>query len=143
MDLFSRTVLPAAAEAGIRSLVLTQHMPVFRRCVNYDDTAVLIAECHRTGSATTGVYLMLLTERRMLVTRQSRISGRIRVHLDVSLDDLSDVVWLSNDRQSAIEFATTIGDTRHRFNISGHRFRQLWHVSMEFTRLFSQMPIAV
>ena len=37
MDVFSRTFLPAAAEAGVAIPTVSRHMPIFRRCVEADD----------------------------------------------------------------------------------------------------------
>ncbi|GIG58054.1 hypothetical protein Lfu02_24260 [Longispora fulva] len=143
MDQFSRTVLPAAAESGIRSIVLTMHMPAFRRCIDHDDTVFLVTGCQRPEVSLTREYLLLLTRQRLVVTRQSRLTGRVQVHLDAPLSDLDDVVWRTNERGSAVEFAVTTGDTRHRFFINRGRSRQLWRVNAQFSGLFAPVPITV
>lgn len=117
-------------------------MPVFRRYIERDDSAVLITECQGPENSLIGGYVLLLTRRRLLVTRQSRISGRIRVYLDVPLNDLADVVWLAHDRQSALEFAATVGETRYRFLITSTHNRQLWRVGVHLNRLFGRVPAA-
>ena len=43
MDVFSRTFLPAAAEAGVAIPTVTRHMQVFRNCVSGDDATALVA----------------------------------------------------------------------------------------------------
>ena len=45
MDVFSRTFLPAAAEAGVAIPTVSRHMPIFRRCVEPDDATVLVTRC--------------------------------------------------------------------------------------------------
>ena len=45
MNVFSRTFLPAAAEAGVPIATVSRHMPIFRRCVDPDDTTVLVTRC--------------------------------------------------------------------------------------------------
>ena len=47
MDVFSRTFLPAAAEAGVAIPTVSRHMPIFRRCVESDDATVLVTRCLR------------------------------------------------------------------------------------------------
>ena len=46
MDVFSRTFLPAAAEAGVAIPTVSRHMPIFRRCVEPDDSTVLVTRCY-------------------------------------------------------------------------------------------------
>ncbi|WP_018349519.1 hypothetical protein [Longispora albida] len=142
MDQFSKTVLPAAAESNIPSVTLTRHMPAFRRCVHPSDSVVLLAPCRRPEYSLTGDYLLLLTRTRLLVTRQSRLSGKVTLHLEAPISDLDDVVWRTNSSRSSVEFAAMIGDTRHRFWISRPRSRQLWRVDAQFSGLFRPVPVA-
>ena len=46
MDVFSRTFLPATSEAGLPITMVSRHMPLVRRCVTPDETAVLVRRCH-------------------------------------------------------------------------------------------------
>jgi hypothetical protein len=141
MDQFSRTVLPAAAEAGIASVTLVRHMATFRRHIERDDSVVLVTQCYRPEISFGSNYLLLLTKRRLIVTRQSRLSGKVWLHFSTPLADLKDVVWRTNNRQSAVEFAATTGDSRHRFFIGRGRSRQLWRVDAQFDRLFRPIPV--
>jgi len=63
MDVFSRTFLPAAAEAGVAIPTVSRHMPVFRRCVEPDDTTVLVSRCYRPDTPLAGEFMLLLTYR--------------------------------------------------------------------------------
>src|SRR3712207_4766681 len=93
MDVFSRTFLPAAAEAGVAIPTVSRHMPIFRRCVDSDDTTVLVTRCQRSERPLAGEYLLLLTYRRLVVTQETRVLHRLRLHLNANLRHLSNVTW--------------------------------------------------
>lgn len=93
MDVFSRTFLPAAAEAGVPLPTVSRHMPIFRRCVEPDDTAVLVSRCLRPDSPMAGDFLMLVTYRRFVVTQETRVLHRLRLHLNANLRHLTNVTW--------------------------------------------------
>src|SRR4051794_39415850 len=86
MDVFYRTFLPAAAEAGVPLPAVSRHLPIVRRCVDADDTTVLVNRC-------AGDVLLVLTRRRLVVTRESRFLRRLRLHLNADLRHLSNVTW--------------------------------------------------
>ncbi len=89
MDVFSRTFLPAAAEAGVAIPTVSRHMPVFRRCVEADDTAVLVARCLHPDRPLQGEFLLVLTHRRLVVTQETRLLRRLRLHLNAELRHLA------------------------------------------------------
>ncbi|NYT93550.1 hypothetical protein [Salinispora sp. H7-4] len=130
MDVFSRTFLPAAAEAGIATQTASRHMPVFRRCVGSGDAPVLVTRCRRPDrSATAGEYLLLLTHRRLVVTRQTRVLHRLRLHLNTELRELSDVTWGPDPRLHCLELAATaIDGVRERFVIRTRHPKQVWQL---------------
>jgi hypothetical protein len=116
MDVFSRSFLPAAAEAGVAIPTVSRHMPVLRRCVEPDDAAVLVSRCLRPDRPLRGDFLLLLTYRRLVVTQETRVLHRLRLHLNSDLRRLSNVTWNPDLRQSAIEVAATAVDgVRERF----------------------------
>src|SRR5690348_16709606 len=80
MDVFSRTFLPAAAEAGVAIPAVSRHIPIFRRCVDPDDTTVLVSRCYRPDAPMAGEFIMLLTRRRLVVTQETKVFHRLRLH---------------------------------------------------------------
>ncbi|MFC8845737.1 MULTISPECIES: hypothetical protein [unclassified Micromonospora] len=128
MDVFSRTFLPAAAETGLAVQAVSRHVPVFRRCVGAGDATVLVARCGRPDRVA-GEYLLLLTHRRLVITRQSRVLHRLRLHLNAELCELSDVTWSADPRRPAVELAATaIDGVRERFVIRVQHPRQVWQL---------------
>ncbi|MFI5841158.1 hypothetical protein ACIA8K_15785 [Catenuloplanes sp. NPDC051500] len=137
MDVFSRTFLPAAAEAGVAIPTVSRHMPVFRRCVEADDTAVLVARCLRPDQPLQGEFLLVLTHRRLVVTQETRLLRRLRLHLNAELRHLGNVNWNPDAQQSAVELAATaIDGVRERFWIRVGHPKQLWHMDALLNRMF-------
>nr|WP_296069095.1 hypothetical protein [uncultured Actinoplanes sp.] len=118
MDVFSRTFLPAAAEAGVAIPTVSRHMPIFRRCVEPDDTTVLVSRCLRPDAPMAGEFMMVLTYRRLVVTQETRVLHRLRLHLNANLRHLSNVTWNADLSRSAMEVAATAVDgVRERFRL--------------------------
>lgn len=129
MDVFSRTFLPAAAEAGVAISTVSRHMPVFRRCVEADDATVLVTRCLRPDRPMQGEFLLLLTYRRLVVTQETRVLHRLRLHLNTELRHLSNVTWNPDPRVAAVELAATAVDgIRERFWIKTTHPKQVWHL---------------
>jgi hypothetical protein len=115
MDVFSRTFLPATSEAGLPIPVVSRHMPVLRRCVPPEETTVLVARAHRPGVPVAAAFLLLLTNRRLVASRQSRLLHRVQLYVAAELRDLTQVAWTC-DPHAGIELAATIADgVRERF----------------------------
>ncbi|MER7461072.1 hypothetical protein [Micromonospora sp. NPDC126480] len=137
MDVFSRTFLPAAAEAGLATQTATRHMPVFRRCVGSGDATILVTRCSRPDRSTTGEYLLLLTHRRLVVTQQTRVLHRLRLHLNTELRELSNVTWSPDPRLHSIELAATaIDGVRERFLIRARHPKQVWQLDALLNHAF-------
>ncbi len=137
MDVFSRTFLPAAAEAGVPIATVSRHMPVFRRCVDPDDTTVLVTRCARPDDPMAGDFIMVLTQRRLVVTQETRILHRLRLHLNANLRHLSGVTWNPDLRQSVVEMAATAVDgVRERFTMRLGEPEQAWHVDELLKHVF-------
>ena len=116
MDVFSRTFLPATAEAGLSIPTVSRHLPVLRRCVTPEDVTLLVSRCHRVDQPISGTHLLLITNRSFVVTRESRLLRRVSLHLATDLRHLSDVMWTPYPRLPALEFAATVVDgVRERF----------------------------
>jgi hypothetical protein len=137
MDVFSRTFLPAAAEAGVPIATVSRHMPVFRRCVDPDDTTVLVTRCARPESPLAGDFMMLLTYRRLVVTQETRIFHRLRLHLNANLRHLSNVTWRPDLARPAMEVAATAVDgVRERFRMRLGEPEAVWHCDSLLQHVF-------
>jgi hypothetical protein len=137
VDQFERTFLPVSAKAGIEITRVSRHIPMLRRCIAPDDSAVLVARCTRVDRPLRGEHLMVATQRRLVITHDSPILRRMRLHLNSPLAELSDVQWLLDARLTAIEFAATASDgVRERFLIKAVRPRDLWRIEASFVELF-------
>jgi hypothetical protein len=135
MDVFSRTFLPSAAATRATG----RHLPVFRQCVEPDDPTVLFARCTRPDQPMAGEFLLLLTRRRLVVTQQSPILHRLRLHLNTNLSHLSNVTCSADERQPALEIGVTaIDGVRERFLIKLAVPEQVWDVEALFKSAFSE-----
>lgn len=63
-----------------------------------------------------GAFLLLLTNRRLVISREGRLLRRAQLHLSAPIRELSNVVWIADERAPAIELAVTAPDGgRERF----------------------------
>jgi hypothetical protein len=137
MDVFSQTFLSAAAEAGVAIPLVSRHLPVLRRCVEADDTAVLVARCLRPDRSLHGDFLLLLTCRRLVVTQESRVLRRLRLHLNTELRHLCNVTWTADPNLPGVELAATAVDgVRERFWIRTRRPKQVSRYDLLLGRAF-------
>jgi hypothetical protein len=137
MDVFSRTFLLAATAARIATRASGRHMPVFRQCVEPGDPTMLVTRCTRPDQPSAGEFLLLLTRRRLVVTQESRVLHRLRLHLNANLSHLSSVTWSPDERQSGLEVgATAIDGVRERFLIKLTGPAQLSEVEALFETAF-------
>jgi hypothetical protein len=137
MDVFSRTFLPAAAEAGVAIPTVSRHMPIFRRCVEPDDAAVLVGRCYRPEAPLAGEFMMLLTYRRLVVTQETKVFHRMRLHLNANLRHLSNVTWRPDPARPAVEVAATAVDgVRERFRLRLGEAETVWHFDSLLQRVF-------
>jgi hypothetical protein len=137
MDVFSRKFLPAAAVAGVPISTVSRHLPIFRRCVDPDDSTVLVARCQKPDQQMAGDFLLLLTARRLVVTQETRVLRRLRLHLNAELRHLSEVTWSPDLRQSTVEVAATAVDgVRERFRLRLAEPEQVWRCDDLLKRVF-------
>jgi hypothetical protein len=137
MDVFSRTFLPAAADAGVPIATVSRHLPIFRRCVEADDSAVLVTRCLRPDQPMAGEFIMLLTYRRLVVTQETRVLRRLRLHLNANLRHLSDVSWNPDLRQPVVEMAATAVDgVRERFRMRLGQPERVWQFDELLNHVF-------
>ena len=139
MDVFSRTFLPAAAESGVATPAVSRHMPIFRRCVEPDDSTILVTRCARPDGPASGEFLLLLTYRRLVVTRETRVLHRLQLHLNANLRHLSNVTWSPDPRLSTVDIAATAVDgVRERFRMRFGDQDRLWHVDGLLKQVFTE-----
>ncbi|WP_244615920.1 hypothetical protein [Stackebrandtia albiflava] len=143
MDRFSRTLLAAAAESGLATITLSRHVPSFRRSVPADDEVVMLAHCLRPDGHLSGDHLLLLTRRRLVVTKQSRVLNRVRIDVDAGLAELVDVRWTADPSLPGVELAFTAGDVRHRFWMDARHGKQVWRVDALLARMFHRPSVTV
>jgi hypothetical protein len=128
MDVFSRTFLPAAAEAGVAIPTVSRHLPVVRRCVESDETTVLVGRCVRPEAPLSGEFMLVLTHRRLVVTQETKVLHRLRLHLNANLRHLSNVTWSPTASRTALDIAATAVDgVRERFRMRLSSPDTVWH----------------
>ena len=145
MSTFTRTFLPAAADAGLDIGTIGRHLPVFRRCVG-SDAVVLVARCTRADRPYCGAYVLTLTRHRLVITRESRVVHRLRLHLDAPLSELSDVTWAADPTGTILLFsATAIDGVRERFAIRLRHRGSYEQLDRTLARIFGNpaRPLAV
>ena len=137
MDVFSRTFLPATAEAGLPIALVSRHMPVLRQCVGLTEHTMLVTSCYRPGHPVATSFLLLLTNRSMVVTREGRLSHRVRLHLVADLSLVRDVTWSVDPRHRSVELAATMPDgVRERFWIPVREVRRVRHLAAVLGHVF-------
>ncbi len=137
MDVFTRSFSLAAAEAGLAVPAVSRHMAVFRSCIEPDDYTALVTPCVRSDVPAAGEFLLLLTYRRLVVTKQSRILHRMRVHLNTDLRHLNNVSWNPDQHDAAVEIAATAVDgVRERFRMHFGRPDRMWHFDALLKQVF-------
>ncbi|MET0495269.1 MAG: hypothetical protein ABW000_19280 [Actinoplanes sp.] len=137
MDVFTRTFRPAAAEAGVDMPDVSRHMAIFRTCIDPDDATVLVTRCVRPDAPAAGEFLLLLTYHRLVVTKETRVLHRMRVHLNADLRHLSNVSWSPDPRDSAVEVAATAVDgVRERFKMRFTQPDRLWRFDALLKQVF-------
>jgi hypothetical protein len=143
VDVFSRTFLPATAEAMLPIPMVSRHMPAIRRCVEPDDATVFINRCLRPERPLHGEHLLLLTQRRLVVTNETRFLHRIRLYLNADVRDLTNVDWTPDLRMAAVELAVTVADgIRERFWIKLGTTSRVWHLDALLSHVFRPRPVA-
>jgi hypothetical protein len=75
----------------------------------------------------------------MIVTQETRVLHRLRLHLNANLRHLSDVTWNPDLRMSAVDIAATAVDgVRERFRMRLTEPQQVWHVDARLKHVFRE-----
>ena len=116
---------------------VSRHMPVFRRCVEPNDATVLVTHAHRPDRPLGREFLILLTYKRLVITQESKVLRRLRLHLNSEIRHLSNITWHPDPHLGAIELAATaIDGIRERFFIHAGSPKQVWHLDALFSHIF-------
>jgi hypothetical protein len=118
-------------------------MPVLRGCVAAEETAVLVARGHRPGMPVTATFVLVLTNRTLAVTRESRLLHRVQLHLLSPLNQLSHVTWTADDRARAVELVATVrSGVRERFWIPVRDARRVRQIDALLSHSFRSEAVA-
>jgi hypothetical protein len=133
-------LLVMAADICVPVTTLHRHMPVLRRCLGPDDRAVVIAACARSERPR-GRYglgsLLLLTRQRLVVTSESGMLRKLRLHLNADLSQLAEVAWTPEPEQGGIQLsATAVDGIREHFWIRVGGVDQLRKLDSAFRDAF-------
>jgi hypothetical protein len=117
-----------------------RHLPVFVQCVEPTDPIMLMTRCARPDQLVADEFVLFLTAHRLVVTQESRVLRRLRLHLNANLSHLSNVMWSPDDRQSALEVGVTaIDGVRERFLIKLDGPDQVSEVEAQFRTAFEDL----
>lgn len=104
-----------------------------------NDEPVLLARATRPGDR--GSYLLLLTNRRLVVTGETRVLRRQHLHLNADPRHLMDVIWTPEPRLGGIALsATAIDGVREHFWI---RTAAVEASAAALHRVFGREPVFV
>ncbi|BCJ38991.1 hypothetical protein Athai_64940 [Actinocatenispora thailandica] len=137
MDTFSLSLLPAAADAGLDTLTVSRHVPVFRRDVGRHDTTLAVAQCVDPDRFVNAGLILLLTRRRLVVTRQSRLFDRVRPLITADLTELAEIDWTARERLGLLDFRFTVRGAAHHLWVRAPHRGQLAHLVGVFGRTFA------
>jgi hypothetical protein len=139
-DAFSRTYLPAAAEAQIGTATANRHATILRRCAGTRDTVTVVARCFRANRPARPFgarNLLMVTTRRLVITTQSPILQRLHLHLNAELSQLADVTWTAEADGTLMQLALTAMDgAREHFWIQMGSREQLQRLNDALTLVF-------
>lgn len=141
MDTFGFSLLPAAAEAGLDTLTLSRHMPLFRRVVDRHDSALVLATCTLPDRLVAGHGLLfLLTRHHLVVTRHRRL------HVAAPLAELTGVSWRPRALSGVVDLRFRFAGRDHHLWVRPSYRGHLARLETVFGQLFpgripSQRPL--
>ncbi|WP_460542121.1 hypothetical protein [Glycomyces halotolerans] len=143
MDLFSRTMLASSAEAGLTTTVLSRHVPLLRRNVRPGDRVALLSGCVGSDGLAGGDCVLMLTAERIVVTRQSRLLGRVRLCLDAPVRAVERLRWSADPNGPGVEVGFTVsegtgaaGPHRWHFWLPATHAKRVWRIDAILAREF-------
>jgi hypothetical protein len=143
MDLFSRTMLAASAEAGLTTITLSRHVPLLRRGARPDDQVTLLTPCVGSDGLASGDHLLMLTSKRLVVTRQSRLLGRLRLCLDAPLAAIGRLRWSADPGGPGVEIVFNVAEGcgvgmqgRWHFWMPAGHSKRMWRIDALLAHAF-------
>lgn len=149
MDPFSRTMLACSAEAGLTTTALSRHVPLLRRNVRPGDQVSLLGRCVGSDGLGSGDHVLMLTGERIVVTRQSRLLGRVRLCLDAPVSAVENLRWSADPAGPGVELNFTVMEGpgaadphRWHFWLPASHAKRVWRIDALLARAFRR-PKAV
>ncbi|MCD0443514.1 hypothetical protein LO763_07720 [Glycomyces sp. A-F 0318] len=149
MDLFSRTMLACSAEAGLTTTALSRHVPILRRNIRAGDQVSLLSRCVGSDGLGSGDHVLMLTGERLVVTRQSRLLGRVRLCLDAPVAAVENLRWSADPAGPGVELNFTALEGpdaaephRWHFWLPASHAKRVWRIDALLARAFRR-PKAV
>ncbi|MBT8224941.1 MAG: hypothetical protein HKP61_11515 [Dactylosporangium sp.] len=140
-----RAFLSKALDVCVPFNTLYRHLPILRPCLGPRDSALLLAPCARSGrpGRRTGLRnLLLLTRFRLVITSESRLLRRLRLHLNADLNQLAEVAWTPEPEQGAVQLAATaIDGVREHLWIKVGAIDRVWRLDSLLRDAFAARPI--
>ncbi len=141
MDLFARTYLPAAIDAGLTLPAVLRHLDPIRRCLGGQDAVLLVGRCDRPRRRWSGEYLLAVTRNRLVLLRRGVLRRQARVHLDTPIHELSDVHWAPEPGQARVQLTATAADgVPERFLIRARNSRSVGQLDAALGHVFRPAP---
>ena len=140
-DGIARPLLSIAMDICVPFTTVYRHLPVLRRCLGPRDRALLLAPCARSqrplGRRGLG-SILLLTRHRLVVTSESRMLRRLRLHLNADLNQLSQVAWTPEPEHGGVQLAATAVDgVREHFWIKVGPVERVWRLDALLREAFA------
>jgi hypothetical protein len=149
MDVFSRTMLACSAEAGLTTTALSRHVPILRRNISPGDQVSLLSRGVGSDGLGSGDHVLMLTGERLVVTRQSRLLGRVRLCLDAPVAGIENLRWSADPAGPGVELNFTVLEGpdaaephRWHFWLPASHAKRVWRIDALLARAFCR-PTAV
>jgi len=136
MDLFGRTFLPAAIDAGLTMPAVLRHLDPVRRYLGGNDAVLLVSRCTRPRRWWSGGYLLALSRHRLVVLRRGPLRRAPRLHLEAAIPDLHDVRWAPEPGESRVLLAATAAGVRQKLLVRARSARAVWQLDAALGYVF-------
>ncbi|WP_198586914.1 hypothetical protein [Glycomyces xiaoerkulensis] len=143
MNRFSRTMLASSAEAGLTQTALSRHVPLLCRNVRPGERVSLLTGCVGSDGLAGGDCILMLTSERLVVTRQSRMLGRVRPCLDAPIRGVEHFRWSADPKGPGVDLGFTVpegagaaGPGRWHFWLPAEHAKRVWRIDAVLAREF-------
>ncbi|RRR96019.1 hypothetical protein [Glycomyces terrestris] len=136
-------MLACSAEAGLTTTALARHVPLLRRNIGAGDQVSLLSRCVGSDGLGSGDHVLMLTGQRLVVTRQSRLLGRVRLCLDAPVAAIENLRWSADPAGPGVELNFTVLEGPHateprrwHFWLPATHAKRVWRVDALLARAF-------